>query len=307
MAFEKGGYKMLHYPVLLKESVDLLNIKPDGLYIDGTFGRGGHTKEILSRLSTNGRLIAFDKDIEAINYGQENINDSRLTLIHDSFANIHKYIVDKVDGVLLDLGVSSPQLDTKERGFSHRFEATLDMRMDNTKGQSAHEWINTVDEATLADVLWRYGEEKFSRKIAKNIINARNEEALTTTSLLSKVISNGMPFIEKGQHPATRSFQAIRIFINNELGDLEQILDTIPKYLNPLGRVVVISFHSLEDRIVKTKFNELSVEEKLPKWINKQVDAPEFRVIAKKIKASLYETEQNNRSRSAVLRCLEKI
>ncbi len=298
---------MLHYPVLLKESIDLLNIKPDGLYIDGTFGRGGHTKEILSRLSNNGRLIAFDKDIDAINYGQENINDNRLTLIHDSFANVDKYIVDKVDGVLLDLGVSSPQLDTKERGFSHRFDATLDMRMDNTKGQSAHEWINTVDETTLADVLWRYGEEKFSRKIAKNIINARNEEAITTTTKLSKVISNGMPFIEKAQHPATRSFQAIRIFINNELGDLEQILDTIPKYLSTLGRVVVISFHSLEDRIVKTKFNELSVEEKLPKWINKQVAAPEFRVIAKKVKAGLYETEQNNRSRSAVLRCLEKI
>ncbi len=298
---------MLHYPVLLRESVNLLNIKPEGLYVDGTFGRGGHTKEILSKLNSSGRLMAFDKDIEAINYGQENINDSRLTLIHDSFANIDKHIVDKVDGVLLDLGVSSPQLDTKERGFSHRFEATLDMRMDNTKGQSAHEWINTVDEATLADVLWRYGEERFSRKIAKNIINARNEEAITTTSKLAKIISNGMPFIEKGQHPATRSFQAIRIFINNELGDLEQVLDTVPKCLNALGRIVVISFHSLEDRIVKTKFNELSVEEKLPKWINKQVATPEFRVIAKKVKAGLYETEQNNRSRSAVLRCLEKI
>ncbi len=298
---------MLHYPVLLRESVNLLNIKPEGLYVDGTFGRGGHTKEILSKLNSSGRLMAFDKDIEAINYGQENINDSRLTLIHDSFANIDKHIVDKVDGVLLDLGVSSPQLDTKERGFSHRFEATLDMRMDNTKGQSAHEWINTVDEAILADVLWRYGEERFSRKIAKNIINARNEEAITTTSKLAKIISNGMPFIEKGQHPATRSFQAIRIFINNELGDLEQVLDTVPKCLNALGRIVVISFHSLEDRIVKTKFNELSVEEKLPKWINKQVATPEFRVIAKKVKAGLYETEQNNRSRSAVLRCLEKI
>ncbi len=298
---------MLHYPVLLRESVDLLNIKPNGFYIDGTFGRGGHTKEILSRLDTNGRVVAFDKDIDAINYGQESIIDSRLTLIHDSFANVDKYIVDKVDGVLLDLGVSSPQLDTKERGFSHRYEAFLDMRMDNTKGQSAYEWINQVDEITLADVLWRYGEEKFSRKIAKNIINSRSEEAITTTTKLAKVISNGMPFIEKNQHPATRSFQAIRIFINNELGDLELILDTIPKYLNTLGRVVVISFHSLEDRIVKTKFNKLSVEERLPKWINKQVDAPGFRVIAKKVKAGLYETEQNNRSRSAVLRCLEKI
>ena len=298
---------MLHYPVLLRESVDLLNIKPDGFYVDGTFGRGGHTKEILSRLGKDGRLMAFDKDIEAINYAKEHIADNRFTIIHDSFANISDYLVENIDGVLLDLGVSSPQLDNSERGFSFRFEANLDMRMDNTKGQSAREWIKNVDETTLADVIWRYGEEKFSRKIAKSIVNARLENEITTTSMLAKIISQAMPFSEKGQHPATRSFQAIRIFINNELGDLELILDTVPKHLKTLGRVVVISFHSLEDRIVKTKFNKLSEEEKLPKWINKQAAKPEFRVIAKKVKAGLFETSENNRSRSAVLRCLEKI
>lgn len=298
---------MLHYPVLLRESVELLNIKSEGFYVDGTFGRGGHSKDILSRLGDNGRLMAFDKDIEAINYGNEHIKDKRLTLIHDSFANINKYLETNIDGVLLDLGVSSPQLDNVDRGFSHRFEASLDMRMDNTKGQSAKEWINMVDEATLADVLWRYGEEKFSRKIAKKIVKARIDEEITTTTKLASIISELMPFGDKGQHPATRSFQAIRICINNELGDLELILDTIPKYLNTLGRVVVISFHSLEDRIVKTKFNKLSEEEKLPKWVNKEGTKPEFRVIAKKVKASLYETSENNRSRSAVLRCLEKI
>jgi 16S rRNA (cytosine1402-N4)-methyltransferase len=298
---------MLHYPVLLRESVDLLNIKPDGFYIDGTFGRGGHTREILSRLSDNGRLLAFDKDIEAIEYGCAQIEDKRLRLIHDSFANISCHIDTKIDGVLLDLGVSSPQLDTKERGFSFRFDAMLDMRMDNTSGLSASDWINSVDEITLADVLWRYGEERFSRKIAKSIIKIRELEPITTTTKLAEIIKQAVPFSEKGQHPATRSFQAIRIFINNELGDLESVLDTIPNCLNSLGRIVVISFHSLEDRIVKMRFNALSKIEQLPKWVNKQANTPEFRVIAKKIKAGLYETTQNNRSRSAVLRGLEKI
>ncbi len=302
---------MLHYPVLLAQSIKLLNVKPDGVYIDGTFGRGGHSREILAKLSLNGRLIAFDKDVEAINFGKQSVADSRLTLIHDSFATMGLYLermgIETVDGVLLDLGVSSPQVDTPERGFSFRFATELDMRMDNTRGQSAKEWISTVSEADLTDVLWRFGEEKFSRRIARNIIQARELGEISTTTKLADIIKHSVPFSEKGQHPATRCFQAIRIFINNELGDLEQFLTELPDWLNSNGRAVIISFHSLEDRLVKTRFNQLSTRESLPKWVTKEADMPEFTVIAKKIRAGLNEIEENNRSRSAVLRCLEKM
>lgn len=298
---------MLHYSVLLAESIELLNIKPDGIYVDGTFGRGGHTKAILEKLNENGRVIAFDKDIEAINYGRQNIIDKRLTLVHNSFASIDQLGIEKLDGVVLDLGVSSPQLDNSNRGFSFRQEGDLDMRMDNTRGQSAKEWIKVVKEVDLADVIWRYGEERFSRRIAKNIIKARDEKEISTTTELAEIIRQSVGSTEKGQHPATRSFQAIRIFINNELGDLEKVLEKLPQHLKTGGRAVVISFHSLEDRIVKNKFNDLSKEEQLPKWINKTPDAAKYKVVAKKIKASLNEVEENKRSRSAILRCLEKI
>lgn len=302
---------MLHYPVLLNESINLLQIKPDGVYIDGTFGRGGHTKAILAQLNDNGRIFAFDKDIEAIEYGKHSIPDKRLNLVHDSFKNFGKYLtfnsITTVDGVILDLGVSSPQLDTVSRGFSYKEEYLLDMRMDNTKGQSAKDWINIVAESDLADVLWRFGEEKFSRKIAKNIVQARKTGEIRTTTQLANIIKQSVGFYEKGQHPATRCFQAIRIFINDELGDLESFLDNIPSWLKNGGRAVVISFHSLEDRIVKTKFNFLSSKEQLPKWVTKEADNPQFIVVAKKIKAGLCEIGENSRSRSAVLRCLEKL
>ena len=302
--------KQLHYPVLLNESIDLLNIKPDGVYVDGTFGRGGHTKAVLAKLNENGIVIAYDKDIEAVNYAN-NLSDKRLKIVHDSFVNFDKYLVNlgvsKIDGVLLDLGVSSPQLESKERGFSFRFDADLDMRMDNTCGQSAKEWINLVDEVKLADVLWKYGDEKFSRKIAKSIVEARSKEPIFTTTQLADIIRQSISKIEKGQHPATRSFQAIRIFINNELSDLEVFLDKVVGYLHSGSRLVVISFHSLEDRIVKNKFNGLSNPESIPKWINKVPSPAKYKVVAKKIRASLHEVSENIRSRSAVLRCLEKI
>ena len=302
---------MIHYAVLLDESIRLLDINPDGVYVDGTFGRGGHSGEILSRLGPKGKLIAFDKDIEAIGYGKQKIADPRLTLVHDSFTALGSYLMDSginhVDGIILDLGVSSPQVDTPERGFSFRFENALDMRMDNTKGVSAGEWLASVSEVDLANVLWRFGEEKFSRRIARHIVNARAAGAISTTTQLAEVIKNSVPFSEKGHHPATRSFQAIRIYINNELGDLEQFLEQFTEWLNPGGRAVVISFHSLEDRMVKTRFNQLATKEHLPKWVNKEAEIPKFKVIAKKIKAGLGEIEENNRSRSAVLRCLEKL
>jgi len=302
----------LHYSVLLQESLDLLAIKPDGVYVDGTLGRAGHTKELLARLGANGRLISFDKDPDAITYAKETIVDSRLSVVHASFATLSTTLtsmgIQQVDGVLLDLGVSSPQIDTPERGFSFRFDAPLDMRMDNSKGISAAEWLNTVDEVELANVFWRYGEEKFSRRIARAIVATRTENPLTTTTQLANLISGLIPYKEKGQHPATRVFQAIRIQVNNELGDLEQVLATAPELLNLGGRLVVISFHSLEDRIVKTKFVELASSDKLPKWVMVQ-DEPssEYKIIAKKIKASSDEISENGRSRSAIMRCLERV
>lgn len=302
---------LLHQPVLLNESIDLLKVIPDGIYIDGTFGRGGHTQAILECLNQNGRIIAFDKDVEAINYGRTHIIDPRLHLVHDSFANFEQYLsayaIDKIDGVLLDLGVSSVQIDSAKRGFSFRLNGDLDMRMDNTRGISALEWINSVDEAELANVLWKYGEEKFSRVIARNIINRRNTAKITTTVQLAEIISQNIRISKNQQHPATRCFQAIRIYINDELGDLERFLVKVPAWLKVKSRIVVISFHSLEDRIVKDKFNQLSRKEHLPKWINREMDEPKYTVIAKKIRASLGEIEQNIRSRSAILRGIEKI
>lgn len=303
--------KMSHYSVLLNESIQLLSIKDDGIYVDGTFGRGGHSLAILDKLNANGRLIAFDKDPEAIAYAREHIIDDRFTIVHGSFSSLLTSLselkINKIDGLLLDLGVSSPQLDTKERGFSFRFDATLDMRMDNTHGQSAKEWINTVSEEDLAYVLWHYGEERFSRKIARAIIARRVDDPILTTKQLADLISENIHVKDKNQHPATRTFQAIRIFINNELGDLEKILMDAPTLLNKSARIVAISFHSLEDRIVKQAFNNLVRTDKLPKWVMVQDSEPEYKLIANKVKASDRELAENKRSRSAVMRSLEKL
>ncbi|MEN9945767.1 MAG: hypothetical protein RLZZ293_153 [Pseudomonadota bacterium] len=302
----------MHYSVLLQESINLLAIKPDGVYIDGTFGRGGHSREILAQLNTNGRLIAFDKDPQAIEFAQQNFLDPRFSIIHDSFANLELHLTNLnlayVDGILLDLGVSSPQLDTPERGFSFRFNAPLDMRMNYTDGISAAQWLNAASEAELAEVFWLYGEEKFSRKIAKAIVEFRATQQLETTEQLANLIARVISYKEKGQHPATRVFQAIRIHINNELGDLKLGLQVGVKKLNQQGRMVVISFHSLEDRIVKQSFNQYasSVAKQLPRWVMINDDAQEYEIIAKKHKASISEINLNNRSRSAIMRAIER-
>ena len=302
----------MHYSVLLKESIQQLNIKPDGIYVDGTLGRCGHSKEILAALGMGGRLIAFDRDIEAINYAKTNLVDVRLSIIHDNFTNISRHLcslgVGRVDGIILDLGVSSPQLDDGSRGFSFMQDAALDMRMDNTGGESACEWINRATEAEIADVLWRYGEERFSRRIAHNIVEDRAKNPIVSTLELAAIIARSVPRSKKyDKHPATRSFQAIRIYINNELGNLEEVLTELPEILNIGGRAVIISFHSLEDRIVKTFFNSLATANKLPKWVTEDEEEPNYKVIAKKIKASNQEVNENTRSRSAVMRAIERV
>lgn len=301
----------MHYSVLLNESIDLLNIRPNGVYVDGTLGRAGHTRAILEQLNADGRLIVFDKDPEAIKFAKENIADNRLIVIHDSFAMMATHLsqlgIQFVDGVMLDLGVSSPQIDTPERGFSFRFDAPLDMRMNNEAGISAADWLNSAAEADLADVFWRYGEEKFSRKIAKAIVATRDTSPLVTTSDLASLVERQIPYREKGQHPATRVFQAVRIYVNNELGDLETVLDTMPDRLTLGGRMVIISFHSLEDRIVKTRFAKLATGEKLPRWVMANDKPSDYTVVAKKIRASEKELSENSRSRSAVMRCLERV
>lgn len=301
----------MHYSVLLNESIQLLNINPNGVYLDGTFGRGGHSQEILAKLSPSGKLIAFDKDPEAINYADKFKSDNRFQICHASFASAEKIIksnfAGQVDGVLLDLGISSPQVDNPERGFSFRYEAPLDMRMDNSSGLSAADFINSASEEELIKVFWEYGEEKFSRKIAKAIVNDRQSKPIETTLELAGLIERLIGRREVNKHPATRVFQAIRIHVNNELGDLIEFLDSVPQLLKLGGRIVIISFHSLEDRIVKNKFNQLASVKELPKWVMANPEESEYKVIAKKIKATEKELAENARSRSAVMRCLERV
>lgn len=310
--FKLAWKLQLHYSVLLKESIELLNVKSNGAYVDGTLGRGGHTKEILRILGENGRLVAFDRDMDAVDYAKKNLNDTRLEIVHDNFSNISKYLpslgIERIDGIILDLGVSSPQLDDACRGFSFMQDAILDMRMDNTCGENARDWINRVSEEELAEVLWRYGEEKFSRRIAGNIVKDRIKKPIETTLELAAIIAKSVPNAKKyDKHPATRSFQAIRIYINNELGSLEALLTKLPDILNVGGRAVIISFHSLEDRIVKTFFNNLSTPHKMPKWVMQEEELACYKTIAKKVKASSEEINENTRSRSAIMRCIERL
>ncbi len=300
--------KSSHYSVLLQESIDALDIKPSGFYVDGTFGRGGHSREILNRLGPEGRLLAFDKDPDAVNWAKKYIDDSRFSLHHGSFAELSNVVVaaDKpaIDGLLLDLGVSSPQLDEADRGFSFLRDGPLDMRMDPSRGVSAADWINSEDHGPMAFVFKKYGEEKFSGKIASAIIREREKKRIMTTLELANIIENAVPKKDKNKHPATRVFQAIRIFINNELSDVESVLSQSVDLLNKGGRLVVISFHSLEDRIVKHFIREKSKGKPIPKGVPVLGDAelgplkPESRAI----KANESELGANVRSRSAVLR-----
>lgn len=304
----------IHVPVLCDTVIEALSIKTDGKYIDATFGRGGHSEAILEKLSSKGRLLVIDKDLAAIEAAHA-MNDPRIIVQHGSFAAIDAYVsalgwVNQIDGILMDLGVSSPQLDTAERGFSFRLDGPLDMRMDNSSGISVAEWIETVDMFDLADVIWRFGEERHARRIARAIIAARDEKPITTTNQLADIVAR-IVFKKPGQkiHVATKTFQAMRIFINHELIDLEKGLDHAVDMLAPEGRLVVMSFHSLEDRIVKQFLNQLARGEQLPRNLpikSVEVLTP-IKIIKGNLKASPKEIEQNKRARSVRLRVAEKV
>jgi len=304
-----------HSTVLLHEAIDALVVDPDGFYVDGTFGRGGHTAELLSRLSEKGRVIAIDKDPDAIASGNKRFSDdARLTLVHGTFADLST-IVDQagckgsVSGVLLDLGVSSPQLDQAERGFSFMRDGPLDMRMDTSRGLSAAEWVATADEQDIVRVIKEYGEERFGRRMAAAIIRERAEKPIERTVQLAKILADAHPAWERGKHPATKAFQAIRIFINRELTDLEDLLEQVIDTLAIGGRLVAISFHSLEDRRVKRFIRDQHRGIKLPKNLPiPDVDRGVRLIkIGKAIKPSAAEVEDNVRARSAVMRVAERV
>lgn len=304
-----------HSTVLLKEAVDGMAIDADGFYIDGTFGRGGHTAELLSRLSDKGSVIAIDKDLDAIAAGKARfVGEDRLTLVHGSFAELAEIVNQankhgEVSGILLDLGVSSPQLDVAERGFSFLRDGPLDMRMDTSKGLSAAEWLATADEQDIAKVIKEYGEERFARRMAAAIVRERAEKPIERTVQLAKILADAHPAWERGKHPATKAFQAIRIFINRELADLEDLLQQVIDSLAVGGRLVVISFHSLEDRRVKRFIRDQERGIKLPKNLPiPDVDRGVRLVkVGKAIKPAAIEVENNVRARSAVMRIAERV
>jgi len=304
---------LVHATVLLNEAVNALQVKPDGIYVDGTFGRGGHSRLILSQLGTSGRLIAFDKDPMAIAAGQA-IRDARFHMVHSGFEHLSEKLrelgVGKVDGVLLDLGVSSPQLDDAQRGFSFRFDAPLDMRMDTSRGRTAAEWLAVADEGELTEVIRDYGEERFARQVARAIVAARQERAIDTTKQLTDIVGKTVHTREPGKNPATRTFQAIRIYINRELEELENVLPQCVDELKAGGRMSVISFHSLEDRMVKQFMRDMAQGDKLPKNVPiRAADIPQGKVklVGKPIYASEQELAVNPRARSAVLRVAERL
>ncbi|MFT3755823.1 MAG: 16S rRNA (cytosine(1402)-N(4))-methyltransferase RsmH [Pseudoxanthomonas sp.] len=308
----RGDAQAGHLPVMFAQVMEGLQVKADGIYLDGTLGRGGHAQGVLQRLGSGGRLLLMDKDPEAIAHGEKTFaGDARVAIRRGSFATLAQWDATAagLDGVLFDLGVSSPQLDVAERGFSFGKDGPLDMRMDNEHGQSAADWLNTADEREIADVLWTYGEERQSRRIARAIVARRAEKPLQRTAELAELIASVMPRGKDKIHPATRSFQAIRIHVNRELGDLEEGLDAALSRLKAGGRLAVISFHSLEDRIVKQFINRHA---KAPPSNRRLPAATEF-VPALKIigdaqqRADVAETDANPRARSAVLRVAEKL
>ncbi len=304
-----------HITVLLNEAVEALVTDTSGFYVDGTFGRGGHSGLILQQLALDGRLLGIDKDLAAIATANARFgSDARFAIAHGSFAELAALIDErgmtgKVTGVLLDLGVSSPQLDEAERGFSFMQDGPLDMRMDQTCGQSAAEWVNSAGEDEITWVLKEFGEERFAKRMARAIIAERQKQPFTRTKHLAEVIKEANPAWEKGKHPATRAFQAIRIQVNNELGDLESVLDQALTVLAPGGRLVVISFHSLEDRVVKRFIRRQELGDPVPKGLPIRDDQlnKRMRSLGKAIKASDAEVNANVRSRSAVMRVAEKL
>jgi 16S rRNA (cytosine1402-N4)-methyltransferase len=295
-----------HTTVLLSEAVDALDLQPDGTYVDATFGRGGHTRLMLSQLSDKGRVIAFDKDPEAIAVAQQ-IQDSRLSIRHEGFAHLGDLPPASVDGVLMDLGISSPQVDNPARGFSFRHDGPLDMRMDTTRGQSVREWLAEADIQHIAEVIREYGEERFALQIAKAIDARRQERGVpTSTAELAQLVADTVKTREPGKDPATRTFQAFRIFINAELEELQQALDATLHVLRPHGRLAVISFHSLEDRIVKQFIAQHAREvyDRRAPFAPPQV--MDFKAV-QRIKPSAEEIASNPRARSAILRVAERL
>lgn len=306
-----------HQAVLYEEALDSLQIKPDGIYVDGTFGRGGHSSGILQRLGESGRLIALDRDIEAITSDQAKrlSTDKRFSLRHACFAELASVVEQlgyqgRVNGVLLDLGVSSPQLDTAERGFSFLRNGPLDMRMDTHRGKTAAQYLAEVEEQDLVRVLFEYGEERFARRIARAIVQRRQQQALQTTQELAKLIEDSVPFRDKHKHPATRAFQAVRIEINQELEQIKAALSQALQVLAPGGRLVVISFHSLEDRIVKRFIRDESGRKHNPGKLpvrEQDIAQGQLKKVGRSIRAQAQELQQNPRARSAIMRVAEKI
>ena len=301
-----------HTTVLLQEAVDALAIRPDGVYVDGTFGRGGHSRLVLSRLGDQGRLYSFDKDPLAIATAEQ-INDPRFQIVHQGFATMEAALrergVEAVDGILLDLGISSPQIDDGARGFSFRFDAPLDMRMDTTRGQTAAQWLNSADEADIYRVIKDYGEERFAKQIARAIVARRAERPIDTTRQLAQLVAENVRSREPGQDPATRSFQAIRIFINQELEELSLVLPQALRLLKTNGRLAVISFHSLEDRIVKRFVKDAAETDHLPSKLpvrQSEMAGARLKLIGKPVKPGEAEVNSNPRARSAIMRVAER-
>ena len=310
-----------HIPVLLHEAVDGLAVREDGIYVDGTFGRGGHSREILRRLGPNGRLIGIDRDPEAVKAGKAlEAEDSRFTIVHSRFSKIAEVteslgIKGSVDGILLDLGVSSPQLDEAERGFSFDHDGPLDMRMDPTEGVPASEWLSTASVSEIASVLRDFGEERFALKMAKAIVHDREEKPFLRTSDLARLAARVIPTHEKGRNPATRTFQGIRIYINSELEEVRLALEASAGVLKKGGRLAVISFHSLEDRIVKQFVRRMeqggSGKKDIPFGLPVRDDElkaePIMRRVGSFIKPTEAECAENPRARSSTLRVAEKV
>ncbi|MFZ2169852.1 MAG: 16S rRNA (cytosine(1402)-N(4))-methyltransferase RsmH [Methylococcaceae bacterium] len=308
---------MEHLPVMYEKALQQLAIKDDGIYIDCTFGRGGHSQGILNLLGQNGKLLAFDRDSDAINsdYAQSMLMDQRFKLKHNRFSELESIVAvegmtEKIDGILVDLGVSSPQLDNSERGFSFLRDGPLDMRMDSQKGTTAEQWLANVAEKDLVKVLFDYGEERFARRIARAIIEKRAQSPIATTRQLAQLITDAIPVRDMHKHPATRTFQAIRIEINKELDELKAVLQQSTRVLRSGGRLVVISFHSLEDRIVKRFIREESGAKYNPgKLPIKEADITKgiLKKVGKALKASEQEVAENPRARSAIMRVAEKV
>ncbi|MFT5612108.1 MAG: 16S rRNA (cytosine1402-N4)-methyltransferase [Polaribacter sp.] len=303
-----------HIPVLKREATEALNVFSGGVYVDATYGRGGHARAIAERMGDQGRLIALDRDPRAVELGRQMFkDDERVQIIHGEFARIGSLVrelakVEKVDGILMDLGVSSPQLNQAERGFSFMREGDLDMRMDPSQGESAADWLARVEESDLVKVLFEFGEEKFARRIARAIMLAREETKLETTLQLATLVEQSIPKKDKHKHPATRTFQAIRLYVNQELSQVSEALPQAVSLLNEGGRLAVISFHSLEDRIVKRFIRGLATPNLPPKSIPVSEDAylTPLNAIGRAIKPSREEVRENPRSRSSVLRIAER-